>query len=264
MKKLELPEIQQLLFGIAKEFHRVCVKHNIPYYMLGGTMLGAIRHNGFIPWDDDMDLGVPREYYYKLLSILKVELPRRYKIITDQEWFAPIVYYKIEDNCTIAEMKEDKSKSMTHGLYIDIFPLDNCSSDLKITKWIFKKQKILNAIHSARFTDYREYSLSKRIILKILSIIPYSKQKWIRNYKLLEAELEKTGNDAMVNFSGIYKNKEILDKTIFGKPRLYTFEDFELYGPELADEFLTHMYGNYMQLPPVEKRHTHSFDVLLK
>ena len=75
MKKMTLDEIHLTLLDIAKEFDRICVKHNIPYYMIGGTMLGAVRHKGFIPWDDDMDFGVPVEYYEELQRILDKELP---------------------------------------------------------------------------------------------------------------------------------------------------------------------------------------------
>ena len=79
MKLLEIKETQACLLNIAKEFDRICTKHNIPYYMIFGTMIGAIRHKGFIPWDDDMDFGVPIEYYKQLEAILEIELPYPYR-----------------------------------------------------------------------------------------------------------------------------------------------------------------------------------------
>ena len=82
MEKIEVKECHKYLLQISKVFHEICARHNIPYYMIGGTMLGAIRHHGFIPWDDDMDFGVPREHYSGLMGILDKELPSEYNIIS--------------------------------------------------------------------------------------------------------------------------------------------------------------------------------------
>ena len=79
MKRIGIDEIHARVLAIAKEFDKICTRHQIPYYMLGGTMLGAIRHKGFIPWDDDMDFGVPIAYYDQLEEILKEELPSNYR-----------------------------------------------------------------------------------------------------------------------------------------------------------------------------------------
>ena len=76
MRKIEdIKELQSILLDIAKEFHRICTMYEIPYYMVGGTQLGAVRHKGFIPWDDDMDFGVPRVYFEKLKVLLEESLP---------------------------------------------------------------------------------------------------------------------------------------------------------------------------------------------
>ena len=79
MRPIDIEEAHHILLDIAKAFTKVCDENNIPYYMLGGTMLGAVRHKGFIPWDDDMDFGVPREYYDLLINVLEKELPSPYR-----------------------------------------------------------------------------------------------------------------------------------------------------------------------------------------
>ncbi len=258
MRQMTLDDIHQSLLGIAKEMHKICVKHNIPYYMLGGTMLGAIRHKGFIPWDDDMDFGVPREFYGKLRTLLEQEMDSKYRVVCE-DWVTPIVYYKIEDTETRIFPISFNSKEKVTGLNIDVFPLDNCTMDYRILHPIFRKQRFLNAIHNARFTNICGFSMFKHFILYVVRLIfPYSKEKWLVEFKELEKRIGKTGNDGMVNFSGIYKMKEVLDKRIFGIPKLYEFEDTVLYGPEDADGFLKHMYGDYMKLPPENKRHVHS------
>ena len=265
MKKLDLREVQYLLLDIAKSFHQICKKYHIPYYMLGGTMLGAIRHHGFIPWDDDMDFGVPRENYNQLLSILREELPTRYRIITTKEWFSPIAYFKIEDSYTVSIQSEDMRKRAQYGVFIDVFPLDKCTTDLKRLDVIYMKQRWLNAIHSAKFMDYSHYPFSKRLILRLLRVlIPCTPEEWLTHFSRLEREIANTGDDAMVNFSGIYKKREVLDKEIFGSPQLYVFENTQLYGPELYDVFLSHIYGDYMKMPPENKRRVHSLMVYEK
>ena len=101
MKELSLKDQHILLLGIAKEFDKVCRDSRIPYYMLGGTMLGAIRHKGFIPWDDDMDFGVPRPYYERLISALEEQLPVRYRCCTyDNSRNIIYPFIKIEDTHT--------------------------------------------------------------------------------------------------------------------------------------------------------------------
>lgn len=93
--------IQKKLCLIAKEFHRLMCKHHIPYYMIGGTMLGAVRHNGFIPWDDDMDFGVPRLFYKKCKNVLESELQFPYRFISSQKGRVNYDSSKIEDIDTL-------------------------------------------------------------------------------------------------------------------------------------------------------------------
>lgn len=264
MEQLTINDIHQSLLGIAKELHRICVKYNIPYYMLGGTMLGAIRHKGFIPWDDDMDMGVPREYYDVLRHLLEQEMDRRYNIISE-EWITPIAYYKIQDTYTISFPQSIKEGSSSVSLNIDIFPLDTCTLDNNILRPIYKRQRQLNAIHNACFTNMNTFPLYKRLPMLIFrSLFHYSRERWLTEFKELEARLRTSGNGGLVNFSGIYKIKEVLDKEIFGTPRLYSFEDTELYGPEKADAFLLQIYGDYMKLPSEDKRRIHSTKVYYK
>lgn len=264
MKQMTIEDIHHSLLGIAEEMHKVCVKHDIPYYMLGGTMLGAIRHKGFIPWDDDMDFGVPRSYYIQLRSFLEKELPKRYHVVCE-DWVDPIAFFKIEDTETLVYQTSSKRKDLSVGLNIDVFPLDNCTLDSHILKPIYKQQRWLNAIHNACFTNMRGFSLPKRFVMYVIKIFyPISKEKWLLKFKRLESRLSATGEDGMVNFSGIYKMKEVLDKKIFGSPRLYVFDDTELYGPEDADAFLRQLYGNYMILPPENQRRFHSLSAYYK
>ena len=101
-KTISLPECHSILLNIATAFHNICVAHNIPYYMLGGPQLGAVRHRGMIPWDDDMDFGVPREYFEQLKQILSTELQSSYNVISiDNTDYQVVKYGDVNGDGTI-------------------------------------------------------------------------------------------------------------------------------------------------------------------
>ena len=126
MRRIEdIREAQSILLNIAKEFHRVCVENHIPYYMLDGTMLGAVRHKGFIPWDDDMDFGVERQYLAKLETLFNKSHSSRYRLISSKTSKKIINDpVKIEDTRTLVIEPDRAHIAEDMGLNIDIFPLD--------------------------------------------------------------------------------------------------------------------------------------------
>src|SRR5574344_2038504 len=107
MEKIDIDECHQILLDVAKDFHKICVKNGIPYYMLGGTMLGAIRHKGFIPWDDDMDFGIPREYYKTFINIAEQELKPQFLLKSRfNTSYIKLDVLKLEDTRTVIEEKD--------------------------------------------------------------------------------------------------------------------------------------------------------------
>ena len=259
MKELNIKESQKILLEIAKEFHRICQKHNIPYYMIGGTMLGAIRHKGFIPWDDDMDFGIMRKDYETFKNACKKEFPPYYKFLhIDNSSYAILGINKIVDTRTksteIYSIKSDE----TIGLYIDVFVLESTDSHFhlfslnKRARYAFKLQKLL-------FINPKNRPLCKKMLAKFATmLIPLNKSTLI---KYISGKYKKKGNNIknthVFNWAGAYGYKELIPKTLLGKPTLYKFEDIQLYGPENYEKYLKHFYNNYMQLPSVESRHTH-------
>lgn len=258
MKKIGLEECHKLLLEIAKEFARICERNNIPYYMLGGTMLGAIRHKGFIPWDDDMDFGIPREYYNQALKILEKELPEKYKCCTyikNDAVKAP--FAKITDTTTrMDDLKIDLPKEKQIGLNIDIFPLDYCNNNDKKIKTIYKWIKFGQVVYI--YPPFK--SKTRTVVKKILQVIcPYKHKYILTKINTLAASLEK--GEYLANFFGRWKEKEIIPSEWYGTNTKFKFEDTEFNGLKEFDKYLTHLYNDYMQLPPLEKRGGHSVEV---
>ena len=246
---------------IVEYFIDICEKNNLTYYIIGGTFLGAIRHKGFIPWDDDVDIAMPREDYEKFLKLSQQD-EFEYQVFNykfDEEY-----KYYITRLCNPEYEIEEVSGNITK-LFIDIFPIDGMPSNKIVKK--FHVLKIL--YHRMKLSFYYNKTIdlkSKRNLLeKILIIIA----KKIPFYKIIDPTKEKKKIDRLLKrysfytskysgtIMGAYREREIVPTDMFGKPTLYNFENIKLYGPEKYDEYLTHMYGDYMKLPKVEDRRIH-------
>ena len=261
--KLSRKEQHSCLFGLAKIFHHLCEDNHIPYYMLGGTMLGAIRHKGFIPWDDDMDFGIPRDYYPTFLEICKKELPPHIKLLNyDNSDYAILGFAKLSDSRTIVHEEFAPITDETLGINIDIFPLDptNGRADFfsrnRMIRNIFKFQKLLFVNPENRPIHKKLLAITAQNFFRLKkTTIPQKLER------MLVRESKEEGTTMYANYFGAWGLKETVPMKIFGKPTLYQFEDMLLYGAQDADGYLTHLYGNYHIIPDESKRHTHSTEV---
>ena len=265
MHEIKINECHQILLTIASVFDAICKRHQIPYYMIGGTMLGAIRHQGFIPWDDDMDFGVERRYIPQLLKVLSEELPSHLKIRTlDNSEYIFSNFFKIEDIRTEV-FDHWHNNPLGIGICIDIFPLDNGRSGYFQSRILAAYISFLLIIKDYLHFDplYRR-GFKKRvaIVLRKINFIPIKKRlQYIENFTKRYA---KADSDYLVNYYGRWRTKELILKKIFGTPRMYPFENITLTGVEQADAYLSSLYGNYMILPPEEKRINHNIRTQFK
>lgn len=260
MKSAGIVECHQVLLSIAEEFDRICRKHGIPYYMIGGTMLGAVRHQGFIPWDDDMDFGVPRVWFDRLPSILSGELPPHMRIrLLNEPDLCISNFLKIDDLRTRLTYKGVEWGEKL-GINIDIFPLDDGLKTPFGTRlfaryiWSYLQLKNMLSVDPAIRRGFKKWTARGLRLLLPISIgrrLLSHVEKCIRKHTV-------PASGYYVNFYGAWGMKEIVDKKHFGLPQEYPFDRFRFFGVAGADAYLTQMYGHYMELPPLEKQTNHA------
>ena len=255
----DIREIQQMELGIMEYIHEVCQKIGVKYFLAYGSLIGAVRHKGFIPWDDDMDICMLREDYEKLQDYLIANPDERYEVMSYKNNLNYVYpFMKVQDNQTYL-LEEDVRIDSNMGIYVDIFPVDGYEDDSvfkdKMTRLIKKRQ--LSCYTFKGITNTK--SLLNSLIRYISVIIFYftNTNKYIRGIDEL-AQSRKVGDYELVDYL-IYKDmnkpvwkREWLNQTITG-----VFEGKEFMIPKNYHEILTSDYGDYTQLPPVELRFSH-------
>ena len=255
----DIREIQQMELGIMEYIHEVCQKIGVKYFLAYGSLIGAVRHKGFIPWDDDMDICMLREDYEKLQDYLISNPDDRYEVMSYKNNLNYVYpFMKVQDNQTYL-LEEDVRIDSNMGIYVDIFPVDGYEDDSvfkdKMTRLIKKRQ--LSCYTFKGITNTK--SLLNSLIRYISVIIFYftNTNKYIRGIDKL-AQSRKVDDYELVDYL-IYKDmnkpvwkREWLKQTITG-----VFEGKEFMIPKNYHEILTSDYGDYTQLPPVELRFSH-------
>lgn len=248
-RNIQIDELHQILLDEIKIIHKILVENNIPYFMLGGTMLGAIRHKGFIPWDDDMDIGIPRAYFTEAINILKRDLPLCYKIRSINDCNAITTeIIKVENVETVITEISKHDLSYTLGVNIDIFPLDRAKNNLLTPLSRNRMIQRLGKLNGMRLHPTTKISCVVSFILRFLDrdFIVSSRRK-----------LFPQKGDFIMNYYGAWGFKECIPAVFFGNPQLYDFEDTQLFGVSNYDGYLSCLYGDYMKLPPEDSRHLH-------
>lgn len=249
-----LRELQLAELGILKEVLKLFEKHSVTYFALGGTMLGAVRHHGFIPWDDDIDIGVPREDYGRLENILK-ELPAHLKFRSfEQDPTYPYYFARVENERVVAKSVRAQEVELTPA-WIDIFPLDgmpNSQLHRKLHGYAVLAARMLFQI--SRFDSIvnikrRNRPLSEKIIIR--AVQTFHIQPLVgraRAYKKLDRTLKRfpaAHSDYYLNGMGAYKLRELHKKNVFGEGTRYPFEVIEICGPKDYESYLTQLYGDW-------------------
>lgn len=270
-----MTELQEVEFQLLKTFVEFCEKHNLKYFLVGGSALGAVRHQGFIPWDDDVDVALPREDYDRFIELGKKEFTgdiflQTYE--TDPNY--PYNFAKLRNSNTTYVEATYCYTQMNHGIWIDIFPLDGVSK---------KSGKVTFAMKYKLFRVwFRMWLIFPRCATRrprkwwwpldiLLDLFMYPNYVWNIHHhmnKRIDKIMKKKKYEEcyyVANLQGAWFGREIIKREYFGEGRKAMFEGMEVMIPEKYDEFLTAIYGDYMKLPPENKRcakhHTKGADV---
>ncbi len=252
--------LQNKIIGNMEAIDRVCREHNLRYYLWAGTMLGAVRHKGFIPWDDDMDICMPRPDYEKLIAHWREWLPQPYEVIsTETDATYPYPFAKIEDaSTTILERPDFK---FLEGVYIDVFPIDGAPADEKERKKHFRRYKTWRHLLFLRGRDPFKHGRGPRSWFPWLLHKIFSMEKLQAKVRSLMTKYDYDSSDYVADYDdGI---RGVIRKDVLGTPQEYEFMGRRFMGVEHFDTYLSNKYGNYMQLPPKEKQIQHHFFRLL-
>jgi lipopolysaccharide cholinephosphotransferase len=248
--------LQQKIIGNLEAIDRVCSEHNLRYYLWAGTMLGAVRHKGFIPWDDDMDICMPRPDYEQLISHWREWLPSPYEVIaheTDASY--PYPFAKIEDASTTVQERPDFK--FLEGVYIDVFPIDGVPAGKRRQMLHFKRYKLWRHLLFLRGRDPFKHGHGPRSWFPWLLHKVFSLQFLQQKVRSLMTKYDYDDCEYVCDYDDNIKC--VIEKSVLGTPQPYTFEDHTFLGVERFDEYLKKKYGNYMQLPPKEKQIQHHF-----
>lgn len=253
----QLAQLKKAELDILRTFVEVCEKLNLRYYLLGGTLLGAVRHQGFIPWDDDIDVGMLREDYEIFLDKAQALLPEHLflqTIFTDPDY--RMCFAKIRNsNTTFVETVAD-TLHINHGVFIDIFPLDHYPQEERAQKKLAWRKKLYTrrALCGMNLGKTGAKHRSKEALLELA--YP-SLDGVLRKREGMYKSIPPSG--LIANHGGAWGKKEIVPASWYGEGTKLMFEGLQVSGPAEYDKWLTQVYGDYMQLPPVEKRVGHHY-----
>ncbi len=259
-RELSLAEIKQMSVDILIDIHEFCVKNNIKYSLAYGTLLGAIRHKGFIPWDDDIDIWMPREDYDRFMKTYSS--PRYKQVYKYPGSDVPTCFGKVYDSHTV--LIENVNHSMSHGLFVDIFPIDYLPQyGIDKIRKDLKRLHQIRVVKEVRLSPTRSFSRNALLaVLKTLTL-PKCYKNVIKKIGEIIASCPRgtrmTDYNEYTNYRLEFNNQSF--ESLIDVP----FEKYSFKAIKDYDRVLTMCYGDYMKLPPKEQQITHhAYDAYMK
>ncbi len=257
MKEIKIDELKQIQLEMLMDIHTFCKSHGIKYSLAFGSLLGAVRHHGFIPWDDDVDIMLQRDEYERFIHSYGNEMYRIVDMSNNLHYCQP--FAKVENTRTI--MDEYAKGIGDYGVFIDVFPVDNVPNNISERKIYYRKKSFWNVLHNLKMIKIsNKRKLYKNIVLAISHFIFYPIPiKYItRKMSVMSTQYKciKT------KYVGIFapadsRMNEVISASCFDEYIEMDFEGIKVMVIKGYDEYLTAAYGNYMKLPPIEKQVSH-------
>ena len=267
MKKLDIHETQQIAYQILCFIADICERNNLRYYLAWGTLIGAIRHNGFIPWDGDVDIMMPRLDYRKFISIMRHSSNKKYKLYrigTKDDYYYSLARIVDTDTIILGERK-DPPQQCDCGIFVDIYPLDFVGSDIDEAKKYFNLQEHDEWLKTLALQ--KKYVASRsawyNTILKVPFFLHAKAKGYAYFYKKMESRAKRSFNPDAKYCSSCYgtggcgADVLIFKAEWFSNAIPHRFGERDFMIPNGYDHILRQVYGDYMQLPPLEDRVGH-------
>lgn len=266
MKELTQEELRKIQLAQLEYVDKICRENKIEYTLAGGSLIGAIRHGGYIPWDDDIDIELTRSNYDKLMEILMKDLPEKYSLIYYKVHEVYLPFAKLYDNRTAYTSKIDTLNRGT-GVFLDIFPMDilpDDPSERELFKAEFQKLSLALNVSTTHGLDYASaskwyYFLGKAVLWLPTHLKNSGKYRILaENLDQLMSKYQNTENHELMYLKTGYKNA-IFPKEIWEEYEDVKFENLVARKLVNHDAYLTQQYGDYMTLPPENERENHSY-----
>lgn len=263
MREINLEELKQIELSVLRSIREICTEQNINYSLAGGTLLGAIRHSGFIPWDDDVDILMPRPDYDRFVKYCQEnDVPFNLLCAETDERYGYLFGKAMAKN-TVIEEESGNPNGIEMGIYVDIFPIDGLGNTYEEALKEFKKTRFKREMLVAK--NWKKFSRSKTHSWKYEPIrFAFFVASRFVSMKKLVSKLQKAfrknpfhKNAYVAAIFGSYRAKEIIKREYFDYYVDVNFENESFKAFKGYDEYMRSIYGDYMLLPPEEKRVSH-------
>lgn len=252
--------LQETQLQIMDEVHRVCEENGITYYMIGGTLLGAVRHKGFIPWDLDIDIAMPRHDYERFKEVCATSLTARFEyrdLYNTKNYNHPHALVCIKNTELYTKFDQYNPHVENLGIYLDVFPLDTAPKDERLQAWQARVLKTVKFVKRFRINYVYSGSVYKRSFRKLVRGMLF----WlsVRRLNIMQQSImQKYNNESsglLCSMASHYSyKKQCMDKNIYGEPIILEFAGRQYYAPKEYDRYLKRIYGDYMKLPSAEQQ----------
>ena len=264
-------EIQKIEYAILQEIKRICDENNISFQLSGGSVLGAVRHGGFIPWDDDIDVGMLRPDYERFLEIAPLQLRKPYTLQTYNNNSDHYYYFSHVVDTRYSVKRLGSLDHRIEKVWVDIYPLDGLPKFRLMRGIHYCKLTFFNFMYHVGYFDKvniarPDRALYQKVIIRIIKKLhPFLKIEGSKWRNRIDVQLKKYGpadSEYVFNFIGVKGIKEIFPKAIFYETRSARFENDSFLIPDNYELYLSQLYGNYMTVPPDSEKNSHPMELM--